>query len=64
MLAAEDVVNLVRETSVLFVDEAILAALARSPGHFGSQFVVDISGHKRGFGAPAPWPFSGCAPAP
>ena len=64
VLAADDVVNLVRETSVIFMDETELAAPPRPLGHFGSQFLVDIASHERGFGGPVPWPFLGCAPIP
>jgi hypothetical protein len=30
-----------------------VATMAQVMGHFGSQFVADITGHERGFGAPA-----------
>ena len=64
MLAAEDVVNLVREARVVFVDQAILAAFARPLGHLGSKFVVDVTRHEKGSAAPAPWPSLGCALTP
>ena len=64
MLAAEDVVNLVRETDVIFMDEAILATLTCPLGHRGSQFLVDITRHGRGFGGPAPLPFLECVLSP
>lgn len=64
MLAAEDVVNLVRETDVVFTDEAILATLTRPLGHLGSQFLVDITRHERGFGGPGPLPFLECVLSP
>jgi hypothetical protein len=60
VLTAEDVVNLVREAGVVFMDEAILATLTRPLGHLGSPFLVDITSHERGFGGPEPWPFLGC----
>jgi hypothetical protein len=36
VLAADDVVNLVGEASVIFMDETVLATLPRPLGHFGS----------------------------
>src|SRR5271165_2057565 len=64
MFAADDVVNLVGEPRVLFVDKTVFASVDRATSHFGAERIADVSGHARGFGAPSPWPFSGCVPAP
>lgn len=45
MLTADDVIDLMGETCVVLVDEAIFAATARPLGYGGSQFVGDIIGH-------------------
>jgi hypothetical protein len=36
MLAAHDVIDLVRETTIISMQEAILATIARTPGDFGT----------------------------
>jgi len=64
VLATDDVVDLVREAGVALMDEAILTTLARAPSHLGSQFFADITCHERGFGGPAPSPFSEYVPIP
>lgn len=52
-------------TEELVADEGYrLATVARAPGHVGSQSFADITRHERGFGGPAPSPFSEYAPAP
>ncbi len=64
MLVADDMVNLVREAGVVFMDEAVLATLTGPPGYLGSQLLVDITGHERGFGGPAPSPSLECVLTP
>jgi hypothetical protein len=43
MLATDDVVDLVREAGVVFMDEAILTTLTRPPSYLGSQLLTMIS---------------------
>jgi hypothetical protein len=45
MFAADDMVNLVRETGVLFVDEAVFATMPRALSHFAPERLADVSGH-------------------
>jgi hypothetical protein len=47
MLAADNVVELKRESCVLFVNQAILTAVSRSPGNLNSQRFADITGHRQ-----------------
>ena len=64
VLPAYHVVNLVREPGVVFMDEAVFAAVIGAAGYFGAEFLADITGRGRGFGGPSPSPFSECAPTP
>lgn len=64
MLATDDVVNLVREAGVFFVDEAILTTPSRALGNLRSYFLVDITRHERRSGGHAPLPFSKCVRVP
>ena len=64
MLTAEDVVDFVRKTCVILMDETVFAAVIRSQRNFGSELLTDVTGHGRAFVEPAPWPFSECAPTP
>jgi hypothetical protein len=64
MLAADDVVDLVWEASVVFRDEAVFATVAGALGYFRAESVANVTGHKIGFGELSPWPFSECAPTP
>ena len=45
VFSADDVINLVREACIGFVDEAVLAPVIRAPAYFGSQTLADIIGH-------------------
>ena len=54
MLAAHDVIDLVGEPRVVFVDKAILATIFRAAGYRGSQMLTDVTGHVTGFGGPLP----------
>jgi hypothetical protein len=38
------------------MDKAVFATLARSLGHFRTQFLADITRHETGIGGRAPWP--------
>ena len=58
MLAADYMVDLVWEATVILVDQAVFAAVVRAHGYFSPEFLADITGHKKGFGEPAPLPFS------
>jgi len=58
MLAADYVVYLVREAGVVLMDQAVFAAIIRAHGYFSPELPADITGHKKGFGEPAPLPFS------
>ena len=58
MLAADYMVDLVWEASIVLMDQAVFAAIVRAPGYFSPQLPTDITGHKKGFGEPAPLPFS------
>jgi hypothetical protein len=64
MLAADYMVDLVREAGVVFMDQTVFATVAGATGYFSPEFLADITGHKREFGGPWPLPFSGCAPIP
>lgn len=64
VLATDDVVDLVREAGLLFMDEAVFATVVRAPRYVGSEFLADITGHERGFGGPAPLPFLECVLTP
>jgi hypothetical protein len=52
MFPADDVVELVRKTGVLFADQTIFAAVARPASNFGSERLREITGHERGFDEP------------
>ncbi len=52
LLATDDMISLVREAGVVFMDEAIFAAVLRTAGYLGSEFLADITSHERGFGGP------------
>ncbi len=64
VLPADNVIDLVSKTRILFVDEAIFTAALGAPGYFGSELFADITGHETGSDEPWPWPFSGYAPVP
>ncbi len=64
MLATHDVIDLVREASVVFMDEAVFTTATCASGYVGSEFLADITGHERGFGGPAPLPFLECVLTP
>lgn len=64
VLAANDVIDLVRKTCVFFVEEAIFASIIRAAGYFGAKLLADLTGHAKGSGEPSPSPFSECAPTP
>ena len=58
MLAADYMVDLMRETGVLLMDQAVFAAIVGAGGYFSPELPTDITGHTKGFGEPAPLPFS------
>ena len=58
MLAADYIVDLMREASVVLMDHAVFATIARALGYFSPELLADITGHKKGFGEPAALPFS------
>ena len=64
MLAAHDMIDLVRKTSIVFVDEAVFATMSSAAGYVSADLLADVTGHGRGSGELSPWPFSGCAQAP
>jgi hypothetical protein len=64
VLATDDVVDLMREAGILFMNEAIFATVTRALGYVAPEFLTDFTGHERGFGGPAPWPFLGCVLTP
>ena len=45
VLAADDMVDLMRETGVIFMDEAVFATVVCAVGDFGSQSLADFTGH-------------------
>lgn len=45
MLAANDMINLVRKTCVVLVDKAILATIVRAVSYCGTQLIADVTGH-------------------
>ena len=63
VLAANNVIDLVRKTSIVFLDEAVFAAILSAPGYGGAQLLTDITRHETGAGEPSPLPSSECAPA-
>jgi hypothetical protein len=54
MFPANNVVDLVGKSGVVFVDEAVFAAMIRAASYFNSEPLTDISGYQKEFGAP--WP--------
>jgi hypothetical protein len=64
MLAADYVVDLVWEAGIVFRDEAVFTTMTGAFGYLGAEPVANVTGHKKGFGELAPWPFSECAPTP
>jgi|GEM_PF-1955895 hypothetical protein len=64
MFAADYVVDLVWEASVVFRYETVFATAAGALGYLGAEFFANVTGHKKGFGELSPWPFSKCAPTP
>ena len=64
MLAADEVVNLMRKANVVFVNQALLASVAGAACDFLAELIADVirhGGHKRGFAGPWLSPFLGCA---
>ena len=45
MLAADYMVDLVRESGVVFSDQTVFAAVVRAPGYFSLEVLADITGH-------------------
>ena len=45
MLAADYMVDLVRETGVVFTDQTVFAAVVRAPGYFSPEILADITCH-------------------
>lgn len=56
VLAADDMVDLMRRIGILFVEEAILAAISRTFGDQSSQRVAYVNGQAARVGAREPWP--------
>ena len=56
-------IDLMRESSVLFIDQAIFAVPIRPLDHGGSKRIRTI-GHGKGSVGPWPWPISECVPTP
>jgi len=52
MLAADNVIDLMREAHFQFMDEAILATFTRVPSYFHSQSLTDVNCHERGCAGP------------
>ena len=50
MLAAHNMIDLVRKTSIVFVDEAVFAAMSCAEGYAITDPVADVTGHGRGTG--------------
>ena len=46
MLAADDVIKLVAESGIIFVDPAVFATLLRPPGDFVAKRLVDVIRHE------------------
>ncbi len=45
MLAADDMVDLVREANVVLMDQAVFTAIAGANRYFSPEFLADITGH-------------------
>ncbi len=64
MLAANDMIDLMKKTRVVFVDKTVLATIFCPTGYFGASPIADFTAHARGSGEPLPLPFLGCVQAP
>lgn len=64
MFAANNVIDLVSKTNIVFVDEAIFATIFRPASYAGASLLADITAHERESGELLPLPFSGCVQAP
>lgn len=64
VLAAHDMIDLVRKTSGVFVNEAVFATMSSTAGYLSAGLLADVTGHARGSGELSPSPFSGCVQAP
>src|ERR1035441_1372318 len=50
VLAAHDMIDLVRETSIVFVDEAVFATMSRAAGYASTDLLANVTSHGRGSG--------------
>ena len=64
MLAADDMVNLVRKGGIVFVNKAVLAAMIRALRYLGAKKAANVTRHDEAVAWPWLLPFSGCARAP
>jgi len=47
MLPADNMVDLVRETRVGFMNQTVFSAMIGSPGYFRTDFMADVTGHEK-----------------
>ena len=47
MFPADNMVDLVRKTSVGFMNQTVFATLIGSPGYFNTNFIAYVTGHER-----------------
>ena len=52
MFQTDDVIDLVREASVVFADEAVFATASSSARNGGAKCLANVTGHERVSGAP------------
>ena len=64
VFTADYVVNLVRESGVVFVNEAILTAIFSAARNVGADLPANVTGHAGAAGELLPSPFSRCVQAP
>jgi hypothetical protein len=50
VLAAHDMIDLVRETGIVFVDEAVFATMPSAAGYASTDLLADVTSHGRGSG--------------
>jgi len=64
MFAADDVVYLGAEGSIVFVDQAVFATAVGAEDDVAAKRRGDVIGHWRESGARGLWPFLGCVRVP
>jgi len=47
MFPADNMVDLVRKTSVGFMNQTVFATLISSPGYLNTNFIAYVTGHER-----------------